>query len=100
MHIVRDRFLPYAEKLGLDILREDITFIEKSLCQLPKGSWTGALVEYANLWREELKKHEGSIKAQSYGRKAANGHLLNITRNYQDGLQKKASFWNKNKTPL
>ena len=76
MLTVRDRFLDYAKKLGLDLLRDDIRFIDRSLTRIPKDRHRQVLYQYAQTWENELSKNAGSIQAQSLGRRAANALML------------------------
>ena len=69
-------FRPYALHQGLEIMREDMNFIEKIVSKIPITYQRKALKAYVQIWMQELETHkDNAIGKQNLGRRAANSYL-------------------------
>lgn len=64
-------FKNYCELKGIKLLRDDMRFITKRLCEIPWAEHRRVMREYVKIWLKELGEHQN----QNEGRKKANEYL-------------------------
>jgi hypothetical protein len=69
-------FRSYAEKQGCKLLRDDLKFIERSICNLPEGTQREACRRYLEEWK--IGMDTIPPKNQNSGRYKANQFLMNF----------------------
>lgn len=73
------KFFEYAKLKGLDLLRDDITFLRSRMSSVPiKEQRTVILRRYVELWCDTMSSCDNAVKRQNEGRRAANLWLLSI----------------------
>ncbi len=77
MYWLRNTFRLWAEQQGIQILRDDIKFIEKILNKLPENLHKSLMRDYASEWLEGMDDREKSRQNQNLGRWRANNWLRN-----------------------
>lgn len=65
-HWFNKDFKPYAKRQGLQLLRDDIKFIESRLQRLPEYKQREALRQYVKEWDLSLGQNQGRFKANQY----------------------------------
>lgn len=70
-------FSEYCCSIGVNLLRDDITFIRQCLQQISYNQRKQALKEYANIWTNSMNECQNDVAAENIGRRAANLYLLN-----------------------
>jgi hypothetical protein len=73
-------FTDYAASKGLQLLRDDITFIKLRLHSVPKKLRKTYMLRYIELWMQGIADTDNAQLKQSAGRYRANIWLLNHTR--------------------
>lgn len=78
------RFIPYAESLGVRLLKDDLKFIEKTLSKCPQNRHRSILsdylLEYTKVLGFEIERRDGPAK-HNKARYAANTWLRKHTGN-------------------
>lgn len=70
-------FSEYCCSIGVNLLRDDITFIRQCLQQISYNQRKQVLDEYANIWTNSMNQCQNDVAAENVGRRAANLYLLN-----------------------
>ena len=70
-------FKPYAEKVGVKLLRDDFKFIERTICNLPEGTQREACRRYIEEWKLGMARN--APRNQNSGRYRANNYLQDFT---------------------
>ena len=65
-------FREYGIKLGLDLLKDDLLFINKMLDEIDSGEYKPLLKRYCVIWLSTIEKEENSSLKQNLGRRTAN----------------------------
>lgn len=69
-------FTDYAASKGLQLLKDDINYIQRQLKHIPKAERKQVMLTYIRLWKEAMAQ-EGNVRTnQNKGRYAANHWLL------------------------
>lgn len=69
----------YAKIRGVQLLREDLFFIKKSLSNIPQNRHKSILSAYVELWVSIMDNCENVTQAQNLARRAANNWLRKET---------------------
>lgn len=69
-------FVTYSKAKGLQLLKDDITFIRARLHRLPKNRRKAFMLRYVDLWLEGMEDEENALRKDSAGRRRANNFLL------------------------
>lgn len=72
MYRLNTVFKPYCLRHGIQLLRDDILFLEHALNKVPSERHKGLLRRYCQEWLYTLKENDKSCSAQNMGRRAAN----------------------------
>ena len=59
-------FKPYCERMKIQILKDDFTFIEKCLQRIPVPRQRKVMHEYTKIWLSEESQNLGRRKANDY----------------------------------
>lgn len=70
-------FVPYAESLHINLLTDDIRFLEKMVSRAPQDDRRPILNSYLQLWVEVLRENPGP-GGNNAGRHAANCWLRSL----------------------
>ena len=76
MNWLRTTFKDWCAKEGYYLLKEDITFIERTLKQIPTHEQRPLIYEYCKIWRKAMLEEKDPSRQQARGRRAANLFLL------------------------
>lgn len=76
MNWLSETFKPYCEKQGIELLKDDLKFIEKSLGRIIPSNRKRLMVVYVEKWIEGMLSCKSQTVAQNTGRKRANLWLL------------------------
>ena len=79
------KFLTACEQKEMKLLKDDVVFIKKCLCQIPYKLHRDVLRRYINQWLNGMEKNLSSSLAPNFWRFGANSWL----RYYKDGIKKK-----------
>jgi hypothetical protein len=77
MSWLRTGFVKYCAEGGVELLWEDIGFIEKSISRFDVLDQRAICKDYFDIWHEHISEHD-HIAAQNEGRRMANNHILRI----------------------
>lgn len=72
-------FSPYCKAQGIDILPDDLKFIERCISSKSEPVQREIMREYFNVWRGIVKEHPKQANIQNMGRKESNEYLRRIT---------------------
>lgn len=72
--LIPPRFSSHAQSLGVNLLTDDMLFIEKMLSRVPQVDLRRTLQTYLDVWCEKLKESHG-LTAENQARRAANSWL-------------------------
>lgn len=76
MYLRWNLFKDYCLKNNIQLLRDDIKFLEKELVKINDNEHRGILKEYTDLWLHSLEGNAKSSQNQNLARKTANKWLL------------------------
>lgn len=76
MNILYSRFIPYCKRNDIDLMRDDIKFLEKQLMKIAPDLHRHVLKRYSEEWLRDYQKQEKSSQKQNLGRKSANLWLI------------------------
>lgn len=71
--MIPPKFRPYCESRGIEILPDDIRFIEKCLPKIHQDDRRNVLKRYCDIWAFEIKEAQNA----NLGRLQANTYLRN-----------------------
>lgn len=69
-------FKDYCSKNNIQLLKDDLKFIERELQKIPLNEHRAILRVYTDKWLHEVKKNEKSYQNQNFARKQANKWLF------------------------
>lgn len=69
-------FRNHCTSLGINLLKDDITFIKRQLVTIPNQLRRPALEQYCEVWIAAMDSCDNPIKRDNIGRRAANLWLL------------------------
>lgn len=75
MYLHWNRFKDYCYRNNIQLLKDDIKFLERELIKINPNEHRTILKEYSDLWLHTLKKGEKSSQNQNLARKTANNWL-------------------------
>ena len=72
-------FMQSAERKGLKLMKDDLTFIKKHLPYLPYNLRKSVLRRYLEIWHQTMAECESELLGMNLGRRSANIYLLEQT---------------------
>ena len=79
MTYIIKKFKDYCEANGIELMREDLRFIERALCKMPQQLHSEALRGYIASWRRTMAKENSELVGVNSARREANKFLLFFT---------------------
>jgi NAD+--asparagine ADP-ribosyltransferase len=76
MYLRWSMFKDYCLHNNIQLLRDDIKFIERELQKIPPNEHRELLKEYTDVWLEILKENDNAPLGQNLARKTANKWLF------------------------
>lgn len=75
MYWLRTNYKAWAEKQGIELMKEDLLFIEKILRKLPENIHKRLMRDYSQKWLEGIGEAKNAHQEQNLGRFRANSWL-------------------------
>lgn len=76
MNYTFKKFKNYCNDKGIDLIRDDLKFIEESLNNIPLNLHSVALRGYIAAWRDSIRRNKDGTGGINLARKDANQFLL------------------------
>jgi len=73
-------FVPYAKRMGLAILKDDIKFIERTLPNFPEARQKVIMKQYIEVWMSKATQGEGRRAANTFLRELSDMQAHNNLR--------------------
>ena len=73
-----------AERKGIKLMKDDLTFIKKHLPSLPYNLRKSILRRYIEIWHQTMAECESEILGMNLGRRSANMYLLEQTNGFTE----------------
>lgn len=84
-------FKAHCEEKGYELLKEDYTFIDQQLVNVPVGSFKAVLRHYLDEWSNAMAESKNASSAQGEGRRRANIWLREYCDKVREERQAKAA---------
>ena len=78
MHWIRSTFLDYCATKGINLLKEDIRFIEKLVRMFPADRHKSIMKRYCDEWELGLAECENASQRENFARRKANLYLNSL----------------------
>ncbi len=75
MYWLRSKFKTWTEKQGIELMPEDLKFIESILIKLPESRHKQLMRDYSQKWLDGIESSKSVQSAQNLGRRMANSWL-------------------------
>ena len=79
MYWLRTSYLKWAKNQGMELLRDDLRFIEKTLNKIPQNLHKTIMRDFVNEWCDGMGRDAMSLLKQNLGRRKANIWLRVMT---------------------
>ena len=89
MHWFYTTFQDYCKKSGIQLLKDDLKYIERVLCNIDKGEQKRVLKHFTDEWLLGIQLEENSTLKQNTGRRRANLWLLEKVNEIKNGENRK-----------
>jgi|JI7StandDraft_1071085.scaffolds.fasta_scaffold11654_4 hypothetical protein len=78
MYWLRSTFLDYCQRKGINLLKDDLKFIEKLLRLFPPDRQKSIMVRYCEEWHKGMAECENAAQSENFGRRRANLYLNSL----------------------
>jgi hypothetical protein len=68
-------FKPYCERIGLELLPDDLRFIAKYLSYIPMDRRKIVMKQYCEEWKQGMSDEKSQVAKTNSGRRRANSYL-------------------------
>jgi len=79
MHWLYTTFKTYCATRGINLLRDDLLFIEKRLARIPQEAHKRIAKQFVEKWLEGIGSNENALNSVNLGRRIANIWLREVT---------------------